>query len=416
IDYILTMQADDLLFKSYLPKRAFDADFVSELDPGTRLHLTGIFSAQVNSSMSSVSFSSFRLLLNDQHDVSVLARPSWWTTGRLVMGLGGFFGLTLLAFGWVTMLRRRVRLQTEIIEEKLQREAELKEIAETSSRAKTEFLADMSHEIRTPMNGIIGMAAILERTQLSSEQRQHLGIITSSASSLLTILNDVLDLSKVEAGKLQLEEIEFDLEKLVSNAARSLAPAAHGKDLELVCRIAPNVPRLLTGDQNRLRQVLVNLVGNAIKFTESGEVLIDVEAETSLPNVELHVKVVDTGLGIPREKQELIFNAFEQADLSTTRRFGGTGLGLVISRRLVEVMGGRMWLDSEPGRGSTFHFTARLTGRTRAVEVLPDLSVLIVVDHSTTRDVLEEIIRSWRMDPISVSGGHAAARAIEASP
>jgi signal transduction histidine kinase/CheY-like chemotaxis protein/HPt (histidine-containing phosphotransfer) domain-containing protein len=343
-----------------------------------------------------------------------LARPE----AALLQPIGVVRGESVHRLEIAILLAANARIQSTAIEA-LVRDTDH---AEAATRAKSAFLANMSHDIRTPMNGILGMTELALETDLSQDQREYMQIVKSSAESLLTLLNDILDFSKIEAGKLDLDAHAFNLRDGLADTLRALALRAHEKRVELALHVATDVPDAVVGDWSRLRQVLANLVGNAIKFTTEGEVVVSVDgaskngAAHSDNAYQLHFAVRDTGIGIAADKLEQIFEPYLQAETSTTRQFGGTGLGLTISNRLVQLMGGRLWVESEIGRGTTFHFTSAVGVAAEPIaappslppESLDGLPVLIVDDNSTNRQILREVLTTWRMKPVVASGGETA--------
>ena len=418
-DPALVLSSGNIVFPAVLPNEGLSHSLPA-WKKGSKLRITGICSVQTDTKVTtagegSTPPQSFRVLLRSTADVTVLESPSWWTAGHALGVLGLVFAVTLAVLGWVLVLRHRVARQTGVIRRQLAEAGALWDAAEAASQAKSEFLANMSHEIRTPMNGVMGMIELALDARPSAEYVECLNMARKSADALLAVINDILDFSKIEAGKLEVDATVCDLHDLLEETVKAVALRAAEKAIELTCEVHPDVPPMVRADAGRLRQVITNLLGNALKFTANGEVGLRVEKEATCGNhLELHFIVSDTGIGIPVEKQKLIFEAFSQADTSMSRRYGGTGLGLTISSRLVQLMGGRIWVESEPGRGSSFHFTATLEALpaepgagTTEIDSLRGIRILVIDDNATNRRIQAETLTGWGMN-VGVAGDGAA--------
>jgi len=417
-DPTFAVSSDGLLFSIVLPRGSTRVDGPGWTE-GIRVRIAGICAVEGDpqgtiSRDGEERIRGFRILLRSPDDVVVLQAPSWWTARHSLEVMGVVLTVTFSVLGWVVVLRHRVKQQTEIIRRQLKEAAVLKESAEAANRAKGEFLANMSHEIRTPMNGVMGMIELALQKPASPEQAECLAMASRSAEVLLRLIDDILDFSKIEAGRLDLEEVDFGPREWLKELVSSFGQRAAAKNINLTCEIAPEVPAVIRTDPTRLRQMLTNLLGNALKFTAKGEIGVQIKEDNrSGDDLVLHFTVSDTGIGIPPEKRETIFEAFRQEDTSTTRRYGGTGLGLTICARLARMMGGTIWVDSQPGHGSSFHFTVRARVGKQVPQAVPreapgpsqrpSLHILVAEDNAINQHVARKLLEH-RGHTVAIAG------------
>jgi len=425
----LVLRAGGKLFRATL-----DRGQIPALERGSIVRLTGVCSIEASDNLAYLVPRSFTIILRDPADVVVVKGASWWTPSHLLAVVGSMLAFLLAVLAWVAVLRRRVEQQTAVIREKLDQEASLKEAAQQANRVKSEFLANMSHEIRTPLNGILGFTGLMATSKLTDAQREYNEAVRCSAESLLVVINDILDFSRIEAGRLNLESAGFSIRQCVEGAVRSIEPLAAGKGLQVLTEVAGDVPDWVRGDSHRLRQILLNLTGNAVKFTETGHISVRVSLEEAGLNpagdaarTAIRFAVSDTGMGIPEAQQPLIFQPFQQADGSITRRFGGSGLGLSISCRLAELMNGALWLESREGAGSTFFFNisvplgdvpppSREVAAPAGHAPQGALRILVAEDNAVNQRLIRHLLEARGHQPTVAADGAAALEAWRAGP